>query len=851
MLVAVLLGVFAVPEQAHAMDDVCSSAGLAGGWASASVRLDDHNRTQTKIVSRQVVHVPAKWKYATGLLLGEDSKGYRRAMRCLMRGSAYSQFQWWDEWRPRSPEITTEKSGVKVQVDTYAWADNEGMTYVGPWDVVVGHDYWRIRLHPAEALAKVTWSSVVVDPGSASAVSAEPRPTSGKGDAGLVWQRKSGRTVPVVDVRLDPGWQRSWGAQADRLRFLVPSSVGWALWGWSIGAALIYSAYRARRTGPLSPAQEETITMAGQWGWITLLISLVLAGHNAFYAAMGRYFPADDWGNREAHHGLVGSIALGLVLLAFGFPRRWTIWCAAAVLALPGLAVAYAPERWGLSAQTFFDEYSPDKAVLALFTAAGCAFALLLMGSVASGWRLARSAGVIRPRRAATPGGPLEPRELRLRHTGPAVVLAVIAIGLCLANTRERDWQRASWLSAREEGQYGTDHLQALRDELTWFSVNSVDWWAVNHWLLAGLAILAVLRASASGSASPAGSPGPGDERWMLVFFPVMVGMGLGWFVGNGVLSWLWFFVNLAALGLVLRFGRGRSVLDKHLQKQGAPLAEAIGPAQRHELLDRARRYREIHAKLRRLDQGQADDEALNRRAYERELRRLHNWRDPSSGTPDKLPVDVSVVDAALALGPYDTWWGNGGRAARLGALIGIPATVLMVWAEQLRGDSLTSTLYYGFGMPNVPLDVLYWEVTWAGAAFLLGALWRRLPGRRGPVRSLSVAAAFALPIGIDSVGNWFTGEAQTNLALYAAAMLLVLTLTGIAIDLDTFRGERRYWQSRLGLLLSVYQMRYFSLQMAYLLAQLVAVFTLWQFFTDAGGPPEPGAGGETGTTGS
>ncbi|MET9380143.1 DUF6185 family protein [Streptomyces sp. NPDC002928] len=841
---AVLLGIFAVPEQARAADDVCRSEGLVGGRASASVRLDDYHRTQTKIVSRLTVHVPSKWPYATGLLLGEDSEEYRRAMRCLMRGSSEVSYQWWDEWRSHRPAIAAEKNSVEVRVDTYAWADDEGMTYVGPWDVVIGHDYWSIRLHPAEALTQVTWSSVVVDPGSASAISAEPRPTTGKGEAGLVWQRKSGQTMPAVDVRLDPGWQRSWAAQDDRLRFLTSSSVGGMLWSWSLGAMLIYSARRARRAGLLSPVEAERVTTAARWGWAILLVSLLTWGDNVFYTVMERHFHDDEWADRYAHHGLLIGIALGWILLVFGLPRRWTIWCAGVVLTVPGVVVAYSPERFGLTEHTFLGDYAPDKAVLALFTAEGCVFALLLMGSVASGWRLARSAGLIRPRLPATPGGPPEPRELRLRYTAPLVTLAVAVIGLCVANTRERDWQRASWLSRHEDDQYGISHLKALRNELTWFSVNSADWWVLYQWLFAGLVILAVLRVRAAGSAASAASSDPDrfDELWMLVFFPAMVGMGLGWYVGNGVLSWLWFFANLGALGLVIRFGRGRSVLDRTLQKHGSSLAEAIGPSRRHELLDRARRYREIHAKLRRLDQGQSDDEALNRRAYERELRRLHNWRDPSSGAPDKLPADISVVDAALALGPYDKWWDNGRRAAQLAGLIGLPATVLIVWAEQLRGESMTSTLYYSFGLPGVLMDVLYWEVTWAAAGFLLGALWRRLPGRRGPVRSLSIAAAFALPIGLDAVGNWFTREAQTNLALYAVAMLLVLTVTGMAIDLETFRGERRYWQSRLGLLLSVYQMRYFSLQMAYLLAQLIAVFTLWQFFTDGGGPPEQGA---------
>ncbi|MGW0735583.1 DUF6185 family protein [Streptomyces sp. NPDC002851] len=36
-------------------------------------------------------------------------------------------------------------------------------------------------------------------------------------------------------------------------------------------------------------------------------------------------------------------------------------------------------------------------------------------------------------------------------------------------------------------------------------------------------------------------------------------------------------------------------------------------------------------------------------------------------------------------------------------------------------------------------------------------------------------------------------------------------------------------------------------MQIAYLLAQLVALFTLWQFFADGGGPPERGTDSSVG----
>ncbi|MFI0163837.1 DUF6185 family protein [Streptomyces sp. NPDC017095] len=165
---------------AHARTDVCATGGLAGARASASLRLEDRHRSQTRIAGRLTVHVPARWAHTGGLLLGEDADGYRLAMRCLARGPD-PQWQWWDEWRPHRPVITPEKGGLAVRIDTYGWADDEGTTWIGPWDVEIGHDHWRVRLDAPPALRRVRWSSVVVDPGSASALRATPPPTTRQG----------------------------------------------------------------------------------------------------------------------------------------------------------------------------------------------------------------------------------------------------------------------------------------------------------------------------------------------------------------------------------------------------------------------------------------------------------------------------------------------------------------------------------------------------------------------------------------------------------------------------------------------------------------------------------------------
>ncbi|MFI9771649.1 DUF6185 family protein [Streptomyces sp. NPDC052415] len=140
-------------------------------------------------------------------------------------------------------------------------------------------------------------------------------------------------------------------------------------------------------------------------------------------------------------------------------------------------------------------------------------------------------------------------------------------------------------------------------------------------------------------------------------------------------------------------------------------------------------------------------------------------------------------------------------------------------------------------------LQFLLWRVGYAAAGMVLGALWHQLPGRRGPTRAFCVAVAYASSAGLFALGKLALGEEQTGLAFAVTAMLLVLTLTGILMDLETFRDEHRYWRGRIARLYSNYQMRFFSVQVAWLLAQAAAIATIWQFLAETGGSPPQNSG--------
>lgn len=829
-------------------DDLCESAGLAGAEVSTSVRLEHDDHTYTKIVTDTTVDVPSTWSLAHDLLLSEDSRPYIEAMSCLM-GSEQDE-QRWSEWWTRKPVVKSKGDRVKVVHETYGWVDDHrGFTEVGLWWVrPVTPEEWTLKLVAPYALYGARWDEITVDPGSPGAERAEPEPRAGEGATALVWrpgrvEQKTGQVPEELDVNITirPSWQRSWAAWRNHLVAEGLDFLGAVLWAATL-AALLLTAVRRYRQRPGLPTDRQRRTLGNLKAW-----ALAAAAIYALAAADGLTEQYLDYEGKDVVFGLQLAIEHGCalasvaVLLSFARPPGRVLWTAASMALVPLTVMVLVPAGTVSSTGTLSawgKELFLEAAVAVHASVSICLVALLLLGFVAVAWRLA-SDGQLLPKSRRFPG---RDRELRMRLAGPAVLAATVLMALCFALVEERNWQRASWLSDPVIGRYGKEHRQNFLWEAMW-SVSYAEDWLVDHgWLLTSLAIVAALRTwHASAELSPLHDRA--DRLPLLVFFPLAVGLDVQNHLDNVLLEFLWIPLYMLTLYGATALLAHRSVLAQPFEISKQPLSTVAGPAARRRLLDKARSYREIHAELRRLDQGLFGDTPPKRDVLEGKLSRLHNWNvnSASGAAPDRLPTTVSVVDAALALGPKDDWWSNGVRAARFALVPGLPAAVLNTWAQWIRGEGWQNTLSDLLGFPSLVTTFVSWIATFAAAGFVLGTLWRVLPGRRGAVKAIPVAGAFALPVGLDVLVGWFTREDAANVALQVSTMLFVLTITAIALDLDTFAGERRYWQSRLGLLLSVYQMRYYSLQVAYLVGQIIAIISIWQFFAQPAAVPYQG----------
>ncbi|MBO1413556.1 DUF6185 family protein [Streptomyces sp. FH025] len=816
------------PARAATVDD-CRAELLDAAHADTVLRISSRGQPIAEAQVVTTVQVPTTWPYAGDLLLSENSDKYRHAMHCLLRDpvapgeQAAARDKRPDEWRVHSPQVTVEAPRVKVRYETLTWLDHHGAFAVGPWTIRVGTEHWRLSLTPPTLLRGVRWERVQIDLGGLDAFEVSPTPQA-LDSAGIVWTGLGppGDQDPVVAVRVVPRWQRAWTANAGTEPFLGINRGALAAWWVATSMVVVAAARRARRPptdGEVTTLQNRSSAALTRWGLLTAVMGLALLLYTEVLEAV-----APRWLGYESRWQILLGLLVGWVLLALARPRRSVV-LAASLVAAAGALVAALPSLFGLPPK-LTPLTSPSAGGIAALTVMTAAVQWLwLAGPVLWAWRLLREGGMLRS--PATPW--------RLRRIGPVLAaLTLLLLGWAWW-AYEHQWRRISWLSDRTAPAYGSQHRLQLSHDLV-NHASAIPVWSYAHtWVLTAVGIVALLRARNLEVRMPPANPTRLDCLLLALFFALVVAWRPSSYAGSQLSTGIWLVVDIAAVYGLLAVGRRWAVLTKHLEGYDAApsLNEAMTEARRKDLIDRARRYRELIAMLRRQDEWPGEG-PLSRHAVEKELSGLHRWRHaPGTGDAARpwLPSQVTVVDVALSWGPHAKWWDNARRAALLAAVFGLPGSFVMVWVAYAADEQWMTTGQNPTGVPDLVWMFVSWELTWAGAGLLLGALWRMLPGRRGPTRASSLVFTYALGIGLSVLASRLTDQALGSVALATCLMLLVLTLTGIAMDVDTFRSERRFWPSRTEQLFSIYQLRGFSVHIAYVLAQVATALTILKFF--------------------
>ncbi|MFD8980245.1 DUF6185 family protein [Streptomyces sp. NPDC059564] len=837
LLLTAAMAAWGGAQQAHAVD-VCEAGSLKAHNVSARLDFDYHDRSYAQVISTLTVTVSAKeWPRATDLALSEKSALYRKAMRCLLRGDENVPRN--REWRFHDPRVSVRGDLVTVNYEATAWIEQNRPFLLGPWRIDVNRkgDNWSVFLRPPNTLKNAKWGQVEVQLDGLEATNVFPPPSSADPER-LVWSEPE-----PFDVRVDvdPPWQRSFnvGEQWWTLGW-VGVATWWAFTSLVSVVAVLYaspkqpgaSRFTSRFRHPVTGRLCRVILL---WAVLSTAVAAVLrvlivdrplpAGPSwrhlvAIALALALGLAARPWCHvRSSSPPTAQETAAGVDIAEAQRRRAWAVSLIASAVAVSGfVSVVALPGRIGLT-------------LLALGT-----LWLWLAAMAAWAWRFVREGAMAR-RSWNTAWD-----EAPIRSTVIATALLAVMAAALLTSfwwTHARWWSRAYWLIDESE----TARDQAWVEFLALFPYSGLTWVYAYAWLLTGIALVALLqirvrdrqgRPEACDEGPPLG-PARADLLLTVAVFALSVGFRQVDFAGSNLLFGVWLLLMIASLYAVVTVGRRFSVLGGTEEEF---LVRRLGTKRRrHVLLNKAHEFRNLHHKLYALDRGRAED--LSREELEKRLDGLYHWLYAGRGK-ERSPAKISVLDAALSWGPGEDWWDNARSAARLAFCFGVPASLALVWLSYLKDDRTQMATFQSLtGLPEIAAKCLAWQVAWAGGGLVLGALWRVLPGRRSPVRALSLTAAYAIPVCVGALVTQITDTELGYVFLHVALMLLVLTLTSICMDMETFSEERRFWPSGLGLLLSVYQLRGLSAQVAYLAAQLAIVVGVWHSLAGSASVPK------------
>ncbi|MFJ2825680.1 DUF6185 family protein [Streptomyces toxytricini] len=801
---------YAAPAKSCRPDQLKSATVKAG--AEFTHRGTDHSMLR----STMDISVPVAWEHASDLLLDSHSPDHRFALRCLvgkapiegnMEGLDY------DEWRLKPLVVKAYEKHVAVHYEAVTWIDTLDPYRVGPWILTPEDGEWLISLQAPANIAGARWDEVYLRLGGPGALSATPPPEFGEGGTVLTWRGE--QPAPAVRVTLHPPAAQYWNAVA------YSRHQAWEIWGlwgasgafWYVATAVLLLAVGNRLQGGLArrlmPQEAYSLRVLRAWALLMLVFSLlVYLGDNA-YRHVARMLAFDR--DYEAAVALFTLALLGLALCAFGGLKKQVLAAVGAFL-LALLVLSVTSEYFELPILPTADLITPLEShwvVSVLYTAT---IAVCCLGMIASGERL------------------LLMGERRL----PTSVMVAVATAAALMTTLwaylaiSRSWERVSWLLEPGGREQAPLWEWWLDDEWWQLPSGALDSLLTIAAVLAPLALVGVLRVFRTERFQAASFTPTQSESFLLVsLFGIAAADDVRYFGFSGYLLEL-LLVLVAAWGVVA-LGSRLSVLGK-ISVDDAPLGSIISQTDRSDVLRLARHFRELQSRLHRLSADAPSEQTAAQEAIEAEIDRLDR----------ALPEGVRPADLPFACGPMATWWENACRGAAIACFVGLPATGLMYWQETVRGDYWVFWTEEASGFLAILSIILSWHFAWVMGGFFLGALWRSLPGRHGPAKACCVAAVFAVPVTASYIIVRAIGQDEMGVVGVIATFTSVMTLTGFVMDVQTFRGERRYLPTNASLVAYVYQMRIASV--AFFLAQIVALATIWKTF-QGGGPSGPAAG--------
>ncbi|MET8212958.1 DUF6185 family protein [Streptomyces sp. NPDC005373] len=820
LLSVLLLSVFFVLTSAvisHAAEanqaDSCGVDGLSGVKVTASAEFDHNGLDYSAVTSVMEIKIPAGWGRASDLLLDTHASRYRQVLRCLLGKVPEGEFYDYDEWRLKPLTVNADGKEVVVHYEAVAWVQDLNKYRVGPWILVSGKGVWDIHLAPPASLSKVVWEDVQVRTGGPRPVSVTPPSATGKDGTVLSWhnQKPTG-----FRVKFRPPAAQQWDAitvsQTDVREALGIFSGSSAADYVAAGALLLIAARRLRQGVGQHPAddEEKAFTTLRSWALLQVCLGLlVYMGDNVYYFISDRFSWFHDYSYTV---GLLSLTFLGLVLCLFGkLQKSLLVVACVLVLAIVGISIGSEVAEYALLPVSEPElKISPTRSWFVVIAHAAAVF-VFCMGAISAG------------RRALLMNGGGLPSWLVASISAGFSALTVLWAFLAFW----RYWDRITWLADTGWSTYG-DRLRESYDSWWWSFPSYVlsYLWDFVSLALIPLVLLGALRVCrAERKVESSFTPTQSEKFLLVVSFALVVLPSPQMYFGiSGYILTL--ILGLFSAWALLSLAGTKAVLQQP-SADDLPLGQVISLTDRSTLLRMGRHYRELQDRLHRPGSGNSAEPAVTHESIEREIDQLDQC----------LPEGVRPVDVAFAWGPMATWWANACRCAITACLVGLPATGLMYWIDMVRNSAWVVLTQDAGGFPSVVHETLYWNLTWAGGGFFLGALWRDLPGRNGPTKAFYVAIFFAIPVCVHWLFGELSGQSTQGVVATIAAFTSVMTITGLIMDVQTFQSDRRYWPTSASLIMYIYQMRFASV--AFFLSQIVALATIWKALRE-GGPTQP-----------
>ncbi|MEU4407536.1 DUF6185 family protein [Streptosporangium sp. NPDC023963] len=143
------------------------------------------------------------------------------------------------------------------------------------------------------------------------------------------------------------------------------------------------------------------------------------------------------------------------------------------------------------------------------------------------------------------------------------------------------------------------------------------------------------------------------------------------------------------------------------------------------------------------------------------------------------------------AYGPYKDAGRNALFGGRVALALGVLPTVWFTWLDisSQRGD-----LDDGWALAVITITglIIGELVVWFMAGFVLGLLWRELPGQISPWKALPLVLAYGAGVLAQVLVDWALGQGPAWWALQRSLFVwAILTIVGFGIELRTWRQIR------------------------------------------------------------